>query len=825
MSLDEELRLCLDEALEHLDACDHAAMALDLAADGHEPPIGALAELFRGVHTIKGNAGMLGLDALVEIAHALETILDRMRSGKLAPDRDRIDLLFGGLDALRTVILSLHRGVASNVDHRSVATSLLATADGPSTPAAPGDWAARFPGWRLAPAEAATIAAGLAEGTQHLYRLEMALPDADPGDPIAHPALEKLLALGRVAAWCSVTDGRWWIAYASGADQAIIDQFGPEELVSCEQRPDGRMPAPPRSEAESVEETAPAAPMPAAEAEGSVRVGVALLDRLMNLVGELVLTRNLILQGVQHGGDDALAAPVQRLDFITGEIQEAVMRTRMQPIGQLWEKFPRLIRDYCRQTGKQVDLVADGAETELDKSLLEAIKDPLTHLLRNALDHGVEAPAARAAAGKAAAGTIRLSAFQDGGRIVVEIRDDGRGLDYARIRAKALTAGLMGAEALARMGEAELAQLVFQPGFSTAEAVTDISGRGVGMDVVKNNIEQAGGTVELASEPGSGTTCRLTVPLTLVVIPALVVHVADERFTLPLSTIREVVRSGNEGGARVERLHDAVLLRLRDELLPVVDVQSTLGRAPEAASARPYFVVVAVGQQTLALAIDAIGNPEEIVVKPLPAILRTNGAFSGVTIMGDGDPCLILDVAGLAARANILGGAAAMAPRPIAAVEAERAAARPMLAVALEGRRYAVPMSLVVRLEEFAGDRLEAVGSRQLVHYGQHLLPVADPRLALGLPAATSPGPGERILVVVVGDAARPVGIRVDAIHDVVDAQGAVQAAPGVPGVAGTAVLDGRATDVLDVAATIEAALPGWLAAGAGLGAEALACR
>ena len=807
MTNDDALRLCLDEAQEHLDLCDRAALALDEAMAGGACPTEALAALFRGVHTIKGNAGMLGLGPLVVLAHALETLLDGLRSGRLAVDRDVADLVFAGLDALRTDVVSRGRGVPPGLDHEAVAATLLAAAT-PGDRGAPDGWAERFPGWRVLPEEAAAIAAGLQDGSLHLYHLVLALPGADPAAPLAHPALEQLLALGRAAAWCRGPDDHLGVAWASAAEEDVVLRFAPPELVSCTRAPDGRLPSPPGPLAGLGGASAPAGGPAEASADATIRVGVALLDKLMNLVGELVLTRNQVLQLTDHGASAAITAPVQRLSQITTELQEAVMRTRMQPIGQLWEKFPRLVRDHGRQSGKLIALALEGTETELDKGLLEAIKDPLTHLFRNAMDHGIEPPEARRAAGKPEVGNIALVASQAGGTITIEVRDDGRGLNYDRIRAKALEAGLVPPEALARMAEAELAALVFLPGFSTAEAVTDLSGRGVGMDVVKTNLERIGGSVELISTPGQGTTTRLRIPLTLAVIPALVVRAGESRFALPQVAIHEVLRPG-EADVQVERLREASVVRLRGELVPVVELREALGLPPAPPEVVPFLVVAVMEQRTFALAVDAIGDPEEIVVKALPDFIRAGQAYSGVTIMGDGAPCLILNLVGLAERAGL---AAAVAAAPEAVVPEEDADPRElqrMLLVSIRGQRFAVPMALVSRLEDVEAGRVEAVGRRRVLQQGDRLLSLVDPALALGLPA-THDAAAERVSIVVVGSGERAVGLRVDAILDFVAERRDLQAAPGVPGVGGSLVLAGRVTEVLDVAALVEAELPGW---------------
>ena len=818
--MSDELQLFLDDAAEHLDACDRAALVLDGGAADADVA-STLNTLFRGVHTLKGNAGMMGLTALVEVAHGLEHLLDHLRAAGRLPARDVIDVVFAGLDALRALTQLTAQGSAATLDTRDVVRQLRAAAglDAPASDAAVD----RYPGWQRVPhADRESPERALAQGELTLYHLRFALADVDWHAPIGHPDLEKLLALGRAVAWTRAADGSLGVGYATAATADILEAFGPDSLVACEACLAGRLPAvgdaivAPRSGPAAAEAEAGGTGGAAAEAPGmvaaeggetSIRVGITLLDKLMNLVGELVLTRNQVLQVTQRAADATLfTAPVQRLNLITTELQEAVMRTRMQPIGQVWEKFPRLVRDYCRQTGKDIRLEQEGAETELDKSLLESIKDPLTHLIRNALDHGLEAPADRLASGKPATGVIRLRARQDGGSILIEIADDGRGLDHAKIRAKAQAAGLATGEALARMTEAELTQLVFHAGFSTAEAVTDISGRGVGMDVVRNDVERVGGVVELSSSPGQGTTAHLKIPLTLAVIPALVIKMGDERFAIPQSGVLEVVLTG-DGLQRIESVRGARVYRLREALVPVVDLREALELGPDERGGDGHLVILQAGSQVFGLAVDEIGDTEEIVVKPLHRFLQALGTYSGVTIMGDGRPCMILDVGGLAACGNLDVAAAAVAEDGESGVAAR--AVRRLLIVTIGPRRYAIPMELVTRLEDFAPAALERVGPRTVVQYGDQLLTVIDPTALLGLAPLVA---GESAPVVVFGRGELRVGVRVSAIRDIVEDDATLHLATGVAGVAGAVVIDGKTTEVLDTRAVIEAWLPDWFA-------------
>ncbi len=394
-------------------------------------------------------------------------------------------------------------------------------------------------------------------------------------------------------------------------------------------------------------------------ADSSIRVDVERLDSLMRLMGELVLARNQIVTHAGVAQDAALARVSTRLNLITSELQEVVLKTRMQPIDNVWNKLPRLIRDLGATCGKTVRLEMEGRETELDKTILEAVKDPLTHLVRNAVDHGIEPPQARLAAGKGEQGLLLLRAFHEGGQVHIDIRDDGAGMDPRRIASKALDRGLVGAEQLARMNDREITQLIFLPAFSTAVAVTNVSGRGVGLDVVKANLEQIGGTIEISSDIGAGTTFRIKIPLTLAIIPALTVMCAGDRYAIPTVNLAQLVRlEGGQGGrAGIELISGTPVYRLRGKLLPLVDLGRELGVSePDRIERDTVFIVVLQAEdRRFGLVVEDILDTQEIVVKPLRAQLKDVSVYAGTTILGDGSVALILDVLALAQRAHVLG--------------------------------------------------------------------------------------------------------------------------------------------------------------------------
>src|SRR5580658_4979268 len=460
-------------------------------------------------------------------------------------------------------------------------------------------------------------------------------------------------------------------------------------------------------------------------ANHSIRVNVDTLDHLMTTVSELVLTRNQLLEIVRRHEDSDFKVPLQRLSNVTAELQEGVMKTRMQPIGSAWQKLPRVVRDLSAELGKDIDLEMRGAETELDRQVLELVKDPLTHLVRNCADHGIEHAAERLAAGKAAAGTIRLTAFHQGGHIIIEIADDGRGLDVARIRAKAIEQGLASEAELAAKSDAEIYNFIFVPGFSTAALVTSISGRGVGMDVVRANIEQIGGTVDLQSVAGTGTKFTIKIPLTLAIVSALIVAAGGERFAVPQLSVLELVRANSGGEHRIEHIKDAPVLRLRNKLLPLLYLKSVL-RLGSSDGQEGFVVVTQVGSQIFGIVVDSVFHTEEIVIKPMSSKLSHIAAFSGTTILGDGSVIMIVDPKGVAqALGRVVQSASDDRPDDDGRAQTWADDAVSLLVFRAGSRQpKAVPLSLVTRLEEIDCRKIEISDGRHLVQYRDQLMPL-----------------------------------------------------------------------------------------------------
>ncbi|MFZ3354068.1 MAG: chemotaxis protein CheW [Xanthobacteraceae bacterium] len=539
-------------------------------------------------------------------------------------------------------------------------------------------------------------------------------------------------------------------------------------------------------------------------ANHSIRVSVGTLDYLMTTVSELVLTRNQLLEIVRRHEDSDFKVPLQRLSNVTAELQEGVMKTRMQPIGNAWQKLPRIVRDLCGELGKEIELKMHGAETELDRQVLELVKDPLTHLVRNCADHGIEDPAARVAAGKSAKGTILLSACHQGGHIIIEIADDGRGLDLARIRAKAVEKGLAGEAEVAAKSDADVCNFIFAPGFSTAVRVTSISGRGVGMDVVRSNIEQIGGTVDLRSVAGTGVKFTIKIPLTLAIVSALIVESAGERFALPQLSVLELVRASGAGEHRIEHIKDTPVLRLRNKLLPLIYLKDVLHT--ESNGEHGFIVVTQVGSQVFGLVVDGVFHTEEIVIKPMSSKLRHIAVFSGTTILGDGSVIMIIDPNGIA---QLLSRTAQTA-RDEAPELTERGqtAAEDIVSLLVfragSHQPKAVPLSLVTRLEEIDCRKIEISDGRHLVQYRGHLMPL----LRLDTHSGLKQDGAQPILV--FSDGGRSMGLVVDEIIDIVEERLNIEVVSERPGVLGYAVIKGNATEIVDIGHFLPQAFADW---------------
>jgi len=628
----------LQESYENLDRLDRELVGLEKNPRDSD----ALASVFRTIHTIKGTCGFLGFDKLEKVAHVGENLLTRLRDGQLILNPEITTGLLSMVDAVRQMLKEIE---STGQDGDDTYPELIA------------------------------ILTGLQETTSTPGKANLNQPAAENPPPAADKAdrstREKIVAASRPPDPKSTTAK---FRPARGKVGGLLVERGlvkPEALALALQeqdRGDRRrlgdiLIALNLAKPEDVNAAVQAIESRTREtaAADTIRVGVNLLDKLMTLVGELVLGRNQLLQLANTSRDAGLQAVSQRMNLIATELQEEVMKTRMQPIGNIWSQFPRTVRDVALGCGKQVNIEMEGKETELDKTIIEAIKDPLTHLVRNSVDHGIELPEDRVKAGKNPAGRLILRAFHEGGQVIIEISDDGAGLNIERIRQKAVERGLITPEQAQRMPDREIFNLIFLPGFSTAAKITNVSGRGVGMDVVKTNVEKIGGTVDLQSTLGRGTTVRVKIPLTLAIIPALMISCGGNRYAIPQVSLLELVRLEDaEAVTGIELVHGVPVHRLRGRLLPIVYLRRELqvdrtDAAKTEGDAINIVVLQADGRQ-FGLVVDAINDTEEIVVKPLRKQLKNLKTFAGASIMGDGKVALILDVVGLAQRANVVSG-------------------------------------------------------------------------------------------------------------------------------------------------------------------------
>ena len=593
------------------------------------------------------------------------------------------------------------------------------------------------------------------------------------------------------------------------ADSAVVEELDQVKKVDA---PEEAVPerasecASQRNSAESISSVIHDAAIVSA-VDSTIRVDVSLLDTLMTRVGELVLARNQILQFTGELGNTDLLRTTQRLNLITTELQEGVMKTRMQPIGNVWSKFPRLVRDLAVICGKEVRIEMEGKATELDKTIIEAIKDPLTHLVRNTVDHGIEKPEVRRSIGKPVEGCLTLRAFHEGGQVIIDISDDGAGLNLERIKIKAIEKGLVSQEQVARMQEQEIAQLIFLPGFSTAEKVSNVSGRGVGMDVVKTNIEKIGGSVDLQTRPGLGTTVKIKIPLTLAIIPALIVSCAGNRFAIPQVNLLELVRlEGEQTTKSIEWIQGAPVYRLRGRLLPLVYLRNVLKTniASEAPQDVINIVILRADDRQFGLVVDRVNDTEEIVVKPLSKQLKGVAVYSGTTIMGDGKVALILDVLGLAYASQVISKM-----REGALVDpngrSKDANGEPQTLIILgtgTSRRLALPISQVARLEKISKEAVEYADQQEVVQYRGKILPLI--RLASFLGLESNDTSEDNLLnVVVYNENERSFGLVIDKIIDIVETSLQINHPSAREGLLGSVVIHDRVTDLVDLPAVI----------------------
>lgn len=910
--MDDLLSEFLTETNESMESLDVEVVRLE--QEPNDPEL--LGSIFRLVHTIKGTCGFLGLPRLESVAHAGENILGKFRDGELPVTPEAVTLIFESLDQIKSVLAVLAETEAEpDGDDSDLIARLNAMADGKSVPAAAAEPAEASDSEAEEKPQPAAEEVEEAEASSAEPAAEPVnqapLIDRVGGlaaiDAMLDVMYRKIMKDTDLAPFFEGTDplilhGRmveYMVAATGGADnysggdmlsthkhlgeqglndshfdkfigymgEALAELEVPEDAMAevidimggtrgdvlNKVERDARAEVEAKAKAEKeVAESPDAGQKKDSNVVQSVRVGVDLLENLMTMVSELVLSRNQLLQMVRQFEDSDFAAPLQRLSLITTDLQEGVMKTRMQPIGNAWSKLPRIVRDLSLDLDKKIDLEMVGAETELDRQVLEMIKDPLTHMIRNSGDHGIEMPAERAAAGKPETGSIVLRAFHEGGHIIIEIADDGRGINIEKVSEKIITNGLASAEELAEMTDKQITQYIFKAGFSTAEKVTNVSGRGVGMDVVRTNIEKIGGHVELNSVTGQGSTFVVKIPLTLAIVSALIVDCAGEKFAIPQISVNELVRVSKESEHRIESINDTPVLRLRDRLLPLVALDEMLGLHPardpaqmiaevggdavvdeqpetgeqlksddqadheeqsagesdaNPASEETFIVVARVGTSSFGIIVDQVFESEEIVVKPVTPVLREISIFSGNTILGDGSVIMILDPNGIASAIgeSMSGGSQDLDQ---AAMQAqERAAAERMAILVFRAGNEeprAVPLALVARLEEVELDTIEEVDETPVVQYRGQLMPL----LTVDDTFKRSTEGRQHVIVFTDGD--HSMGLMVDEIVDIVEDRLKVELSSDKKGVLGTAVVSGKATEIVDTAFYLEQAFGDW---------------
>jgi len=776
MSDAEIVKDFLVESYENLDRLDRDLVELEKNPKDKD----ALAGVFRTIHTIKGTCGFLGFGKLEKVAHVGENLLSRLRDGQLVLTQEITTALLNMVDAVRQMLKEIE------------STGTDGTNDYP-------------------------------ELREELTRLHQGMPKHEKGQAAKKGARTTPSAAGAAAPAEKIT-----------VPDLVMDAEAGKSVSQAEQ-----------SETRASEAAPEQAPARAGEADGqrslqtaahasasdsTVRVNVGLLDKVMTLVGELVLARNQVLQYSGRAKDAGLLAAAQRLNLITTELQEGVMKTRMQPIGNIWGQFPRTVRDVAQGCGKEVTIEMEGKETELDKTIIEAIKDPLTHLVRNSVDHGIELPEERVKKGKSRSGRLILRAFHEGGQVNIEISDDGAGLNSERIRKKALERGIVSTEQVTRMSERDVFNLIFLPGFSTAEKVTNVSGRGVGMDVVRTNVERIGGSVDVQSTPGQGTTVKVKIPLTLAIIPALVVTCAGDRYAIPQVSLLELVRlEGEKVGKAIELVHGAPVYRLRGRLLPLVYLNRELKVAANekgtaAGSGKTNdeavnIVVLQADERQFGLVVDEINDTEEIVVKPLRKQLKTIKTFAGSSIMGDGKVALILDVLGLAQRASVIAETRdRMMTDRVTQFEDKGVEKQTFLLFVGPGdSRMAIPLSTLARLEEFPVKQVEMSGSQWVTQYRGQILPLIrlsvmmeERRAKLrALQAAAPAADAQPVQVLVLNHEGRSFGLVVEQILDIVDDRAEVKSAATRESVLYSVVIGDRVTELLDIPSILRRAVLG----------------
>ena len=775
--------------------------------------------MFRAIHTIKGTSGFLAFGKLEHVAHVGESLLVMLRDGKMRLNSIITSGLLAMVDAVRRIMANIESTQAEGDEDYSELIAQLErlqlTGGIEETQSVPSS------------NESARTTRILESIAHHVQTMtDESVSDSKPASSQAAKKPRKSRAKGKKGKPVDITDANTAVMELPAPIESLPranarSSISNDDAVSVVSSCDVVMEHNHVHDNPQNESAQDIGPKGASVHEGdggergqspsvsdtTIRIDVNLLDKLMNLVGELVLARNQILQYSRSTEDASLIAASQRLNLITTELQEGVMKTRMQPIQNVWAKLPRVVRDLSVTCKKKVQVKMEGADTELDKTILEAIRDPLTHIVRNSVDHGIESPEVRQSRGKSAEGTLLLRAFHEGGQVNIEISDDGGGINLSRVKEKAVGNGLITSDQAASMSDRDLMNLILLPGFSTAAAVTNVSGRGVGMDVVKTNVEKIGGTLDIHSVFGQGTTLRIKIPLTLAIVPALMVTCDEERYAIPQNSLVELVRiEGDRVRREIEHIHNSPVYRLRGNLLPLLYLDEQLQLRPARSGveltedSEVNIVVLNAEDRQFGLVVDQINDTEEIVVKPLGPHLKEISAYAGVTIMGDGTVALILDVLGIAKRARVISVSQDRHKSKVNSKEQAGGELKHTLLLLGLGasQRMAIPLSLVSRLEELPANSVEWADGRQVVQYSGQIMPLIHLGESLHARCASTEAP-ENLQVVVYSENGRSVGLVVDQILDIVETTLTIQQTGKRTGVLGSAVIQNRVTDLLDV--------------------------
>ncbi len=755
--LDRVLKDFVIESQENLERLDHEFIALEQEPDN----VDLLADIFRIIHTIKGSAGFLNLTTLEQVSHHTEDVLSKLREGSLTLDSDITTVLLSAVDCIKSLLITIEKtGEEGEFEIEQVLKALKSVAEKSKRPL-----------------------------KQH--RLTQPRSTKPPGslktnEPSPTAVKEKQQETPQPPSSAAPTEESEKQHEQTSQKSSVAEIL--EHNVSTLE-------------------------------ESRIHVDVELLDQLMNLTGELVLARNQVVQLAGKSEEKKLRTVAQRMNVVVSELQETVMKTRMQPIKKVFGMFPRLVRDLSKMHGKNVQLFMEGQNTELDKTLIEGIKDPLTHLVRNAIDHGIELPEMREKHGKPPAAKIFIKACHEAGLVHIEVSDDGGGIHLQRVKAKAIQEGIISPQQAEEMNDRQLISLIFRPGFSTAEKITKISGRGVGMDVVKKNLDRIGGSIDVQTELDKGTTMKIRVPITLAIIPVLIVVSGGQRFAIPQVNLEELIMAQTSNGTKtIETVYGAEVYRLRGELLPLLRLHDILRLSeqaiPEKSDGELNIVVLSAGDVQFGLVVDEVGDTEEIVVKPLSSHIKQLSYYDGATIMGDGSVTLILNASGLFNAAQIT-------PEDIKKAEsAETEEEDTEFAESMEEHKqtivlfrvganeyYGVPLAFVVRLEEFAASQIEFSGGREVMQYRNEILPLMRLENYLDITSV----PEQEVLSLIVFAVERQIGLVVTEIINTVEISTQIDTETfKQQGVLGSTIVEGHSVLILDIHGLIEMAYPNW---------------